>query len=82
MEQKEMIALNDLRKALLSINGAFLRLGVNKDDVLIVLPVGDFTYFSNVLSSGVGTLSNFYIKVSEDEFTLSGLRVTKLATKG
>ena len=51
MEQKEMIALNDLRKALLSINGAFLRLGGNKDDVLIVLPVGDFTYFSNVLSS-------------------------------
>ena len=81
MEQKEMIALNDLRKALLSINGAFLRLGVNKDDVLIVLPVGDFMYFSNVLSSGVGTLYNFYIKVSEDEFTLSGLRVTKLATK-
>ena len=81
MEQKEMIALNDLRKALLSINGAFLRLGVNKDDVMIVLPVGDFTYFSNVLSSGVGTLPNFYIKVSEDEFTLSGLRVTKLATK-
>lgn len=77
MEQKEITALTDLKKALLSVNGSLLRLGINKDDVTIVIPKDEFNYFTNILSSGVSGLSNFYIKVNEDMFTLSGIKVTK-----
>ena len=77
MEQKEITALTDLKKALLSVNGSLLRLGINKDDVTIVIPKDEFNYFTNILSSGVSGLSNFYIKIDEDTFTLSGITVTK-----
>ena len=77
MEQKEITALTDLKKALLSVNGSLLRLGINKDDVTIVIPKDEFNYFTNILSSGVSGLSNFYIKVDENTFTLSGIVITK-----
>ena len=77
MEQKEITALTDLKKALLSVNGSLLRLGINKNDVTIVIPKDEFNYFTNILSSGVSGLSNFYIKVDEDTFTLSGIVITK-----
>ena len=77
MEQKEITALTDLKKALLSVNGSLLRLGINKDDVTIVIHKDEFNYFTNILSSGVSGLSNFYIKIDEGTFTLSGITVTK-----
>ena len=77
MEQKEITALTDHKKALLSVNGSLLRLGINKNDVTIVIPKDEFNYFTNILSSGVSGLSNFYIKVDDDTFTLSGINVTK-----
>ena len=45
MEVQEIAALNDLRKALLSVNGALLRLGINKEDTHIVLPKADWVFF-------------------------------------
>jgi len=77
MEVKEIEALNDLRKALLQVNGAISRLGKEKGDVVIVLPKDDWSYFNNVLSSGVSSFSNYYISVNDDEFTLSGIRVSR-----
>lgn len=77
MEVKEIEALNDLRKALLQVNGAISRLGKDKGDMVIVLPKDDWNYFNNVLSSGVSSFSNFYIKISDNEFTLSGIRVQR-----
>ena len=77
MEVKEIEALNDLRKALLQVNGAISRLGKEKGDVVIVLPKDDWSYFNNVLSSGVSSFSNFYISISDYEFTLSGIRVQR-----
>ena len=77
MEQKEITALTDLKKALLSVNGSLLRLGINKDDVTSVIPTDEFNYFTNILSSGVSGSSNFYIKVDENTFTLSGIKVIK-----
>lgn len=77
MDNKEFTALSDIKKSLLSLNGALLRLGKNKEDVVILLPDGDFAYFENILSSGVSSLSNFYIKISDDEFSLSGIRIQK-----
>ncbi len=78
MEVKEIEALNDLRKALLQVNGAISRLGKDKGDMVIVLPKDDWNYFNNVLSSGVSSFSNFYIKINDNEFTLSGIRVQKI----
>ena len=47
MDNKEIKALNDLKNALLSVNGSLLKLGKNKDDVVILLPDGDFNYFDS-----------------------------------
>ena len=77
MDVQEIAALNDLRKALLSVNGAIGRLGRDKDEMLVVLPNDDWVYFNNVLSSGVSSFSNFYISISDYEFTLSSVRVTR-----
>ena len=77
MDTKEIQALNDLQKALLSINGASRRLGINTEEVVIVLPRGDFAYFKNVLSSGNNSLTKFYIDIDEDSFKLSGILITR-----
>jgi len=77
MEVQEIAALNDLRKALLSVNGAIARLGKDKGDMLIVLPNDDWVYFDNVLSSGISSFSNYYIKINDYEFALSGIRITR-----
>ena len=77
MDVQEIVALNDLRKALLSVSGAIGRLGRDKDEMVVVLPNDDWVYFNNVLSSGVSSFSNFYVSISDNEFTLSGIRVTR-----
>ncbi len=77
MDAKEIQALNDLQKALLSINGASRRLGLNTEEVVIVLPRGDFAYSKNVLESGNGSLAKFYIPVDVDTFKLSGITISR-----
>ena len=77
MDVQEIVALNDLRKALLQINGSLLRLGVNTEDVVIILPRHDFSYFKNVLESGNGSLAKFYIPVDDDSFKLSGITISR-----
>ena len=77
MDVQEIVALNDLRKALLSVNGAIGRLGRDKDEMVVVLPNDNWVYFNNVLSSGVSSFSNYYVSISDNEFTLSGIRVTR-----
>ena len=77
MDVQEIVALNDLRKALLSINGASRRLGINTEEVVIILPRHDFSYFKNVLESGNGSLSKFYIPVDDDSFKLSGITISR-----
>ena len=77
MDVQEIVALNDLRKALLSVNGAIGRLGINTEEVVIILPRHDFSYFKNVLESGNGSLAKFYIPVDEDTFKLSGITISR-----
>ncbi len=77
MDVQEIVALNDLRKALLSLNGASRRLGINTEEVVIILPRHDFSYFKNVLESGNGSLAKFYIPVDVDSFKLSGITISR-----
>lgn len=77
MDVQEIVALNDLRKALLSVNGAVSHLGKDKNEMVIILPNDDFVYFRNVLSSGVSSFSNYYISISDNEFTLSGIKISR-----
>ena len=77
MNTKETQALHDLQKALLSINGASRRLGINTEEVVIILPRHDFSYFKNVLESGNAGLAKFYIPVDEDTFKLSGITISR-----
>ena len=77
MNTKETQALQDLQKALLSINGASRRLGISTNEVVIILPRHDFSYFKNVLESGNAGLAKFYIPVDEDTFKLSGITISR-----
>lgn len=65
-----------LKNTLLQLNGALLRLGVDKEDTHIVLPKSDWVYFNNVLISGQSSMSKYYQNVSDKEFTLSGVSIT------
>ena len=49
-----------LKNTLLQLNGALLRLGMDKEDTHIVLPKADWVYFNNVLSSGQSSMSKYY----------------------
>ena len=82
MDTKEIQALNDLTKALLSINGATRRLGVNTEEIVIILPRHDFSYFKNVLESGNAGLAKFYIHVDDDSFKLSGITISRNKVEG
>ena len=77
MDTKETQALQDLQKALLSINGASRMLGISTNEVVIILPRYDFSYFKNVLESGNGSLAKFYIHVDDDSFKLSGITISR-----
>ena len=77
MDTKETQALHDLQKALLSINGASRRLGISTEEVIIILPRYDFSYFKNVLESGNAGLARFYIQVDDDSFKLSGITISR-----
>ena len=77
MDINKTQALQDLQKALLSINGATRRLGVDTKEVVIILTRHDFSYFNNVLEAGNGGLAKFYIPVDEDSFKLSGITVSR-----
>lgn len=76
MDTNKTQDLHDLQKALLSINGALLRLGINKEDTHIVLPKAGWVYFNNALSSGQSGMSKYYQSVNGKEFTLSGVSIT------
>ena len=77
MSTKDIQALQDLQKALLSINGAGRRLGINTEEVVIILPRHDFSYFKNVLESGNAGLAKFYIHIDDDTFKLSGITISR-----
>ena len=77
MDTKEIQALQDLQKALLSINGASRRLGISTNEVVIILPRHDFSYFKNVLESGNAGLAKFYIPVDVDSFKLSAITISR-----
>ena len=77
MDINKTQALQDLQKALLSINGACRRLEINTEEVVIILPRHDFSYFKNVLESGNGNLTKFYIPIDVDSFKLSGITISR-----
>ena len=77
MNTKDIQALHDLQKALLFINGASRRLGISTNEVVIILPRHDFSYFKNVLESGNAGLAKFYIPVDVDSFKLSGITISR-----
>ena len=66
-----------LKNTLLQLNGALLRFGINTNEVVIILPRHDFSYFKNVLESGNGSLAKFYIPVDDDSFKLSGITISR-----
>ena len=78
----EILEFDKLKSALLQINGSLLRLGINTEEAVIILPRHDFSYFKNVLESGNGSLSKFYIPVDDDSFKLSGITISRNKVEG
>ena len=68
MDTKDIQALQDLQKALLSINGASRRLGINTNEVVIILPRHDVRYFTHLFDSGAGGLAVFCVPVVGHRF--------------
>lgn len=66
-----------LKNTLLQLNGSLLKIGLNKDDIVILLPDGDFSYISNALSTSNSGLAKFYLAVDNNEFMLSGLKIRR-----
>lgn len=73
----EILEFDKLKSALLQINGSLLRLGINTEEVAIILPRHDFSYFKNVLESGNSGLAKFYIHIDDDSFKLSGITISR-----
>ena len=73
LSEEEVIKL---KNTLLQLNGALLRLCINKEDTYIVLPKADWVYFNNVLSSGQSSMSKYYQSISDKQFILCGVSVT------
>ena len=73
----EILEFDKLKSALLQINGSLLRLGINTEEVVIILPRHDFSYFKNVLESGNAGLAKFYITIDDDTFKLSGITISR-----
>lgn len=73
----EILEFDKLKSALLQINGSLLRLGINTNEVVIILPRHDFSYFKNVLESGNAGLAKFYIHIDDDSFKLSGITISR-----
>ena len=72
----EILEFDKLKSAILQINGSLLRLGINTNEVVIILPRPDFSYFKNVLESGNAGLAKFYIP-DDDTFKLSGITISR-----
>ena len=70
-----------LKNTLLQLNGALLRLGINKEYTHIVLPKADWIYFNNVLSSGQSSMSKYYQSISDKQFSLSGVSIIYVTIK-
>lgn len=66
-----------LKNTLLQLNGASRRLGISTEEVVIILPRHDFSYFKNVLESGNAGLAKFYVHVDDDSFKLSGITISR-----
>lgn len=76
-QEIERQAIKSFTEALLAINGALLKSGSNKDEVVIMLPKEDFNYFFTVLQYPNTPASKFFKYDPQDlsEFTLAGIKV-------
>ena len=77
MDENKIKALHKLKDSLLSVNGSLLKVDVNKDDIVILLPDIDFGYISKVLATSNSGLAKFYQSVDDNTFTLSGLTIKR-----
>lgn len=70
-------AVKSFTEALLAINGALLKSGSNKDEVVIMLPREDFNWWFTVLQYPNSPASKFFKYNPQDltEFTLAGIKV-------
>lgn len=76
-QEIERQAIKSFTEALLAINGALLKSGSNKDEVVIMLPKYDYQYWFTVLQYPNSPASKFFKYDPQDlnEFTLAGIKV-------
>ena len=77
MNKLNDVDLNKLKDSLLALNGSLLRLGVNKDEVIILLPNTEWNYINIALQKEKSQYSKYYSKVDDKAFMLGGIKVKK-----
>lgn len=76
-QEIERQAVKSFTEALLAINGAMLKSGSSKDEVVIMLPREDFNWWFSVLQYPNSPASKFFKYDSDNktEFMLAGIKV-------
>lgn len=76
-QDRENKSVTDLTNALLKINGALLRSGTSKDDVVLMLPREDWLWLYTVLQYETTYGHKFFKFDAEipNEFKLSGITI-------
>ena len=77
MNTKEIQALKEFQRALLSVNNSLSKLGVELESVALTISQHQVTKIKDQLDMRECGASKFYIPVDDDSFKLSGITVSR-----
>ena len=77
MDTKEIEALKELQRALLSVNNSLSKLGVELESVALTISQHQVTKIKDQLDKRECGASKFYIHIDDDSFKLSGITISR-----
>ena len=77
MNTKEIQALKEFQRALLSVNNSLSKLGVELESVALTISQHQVTKIKDQLDRRECRASKFYIPVDVDSFKLSGITISR-----
>ena len=77
MNTKEIQALKEFQRALLSVNNSLSKLGFELDSVTLTFSEYQITNIKEQLDRRECGASKFYIPIDDDSFKLSGITISR-----
>ena len=77
MDTKEIQALKEFQRALLSVNNSLSKLGVELESVALTISQHQVNKIKDQLDRRECGASKFYIPVDDDSFKLSGITISR-----